>query len=535
MTFQSLARQRVGVSGDSVESSRRSLAQESHLQDPIRDRWKKRQKGATNSATVIAESLQWTAQVRKSAPLKRILVVEPRTRNIGMALRATGLSGETTALMHTHLPREFGIAQGYDHCLTYDWISQLGESAPLASERASAPESLGQYDAVIVNDLTRVLSPSRLSGALTLLASHLSPMGYLVVAEPAHVIDSLQLMRDLVPSGLELLMDPEIVADDWPRLLMTWRRRPTNEAMRIGVTQCIDWPRLAHDRVLQGQLIAAYREVFGDDEWFEWVKCTRPGCGRYYSFSQAMALQPPDRCICGWDEPMIPFHSAEDILASLYHDLTPSESTRAYFRFVDADKPGEDLMLGGFAWGYLTDPYRLSRLLIPVTPGDPNAAARDRMLQNVHTLLHQAHGRDNPSVIYYHSILGAVKQVRSLSLTRHLFERGLQFAREHGARVFALRTSVRSEVYPMLIGVGMRPVYWYAGEPQPDRWHEMRAKAKAGAHLESGELGRPFPIDERVVLSGEIATLLDIFATHSDTRLAGRMAQGLRAARNESR
>jgi hypothetical protein len=523
--------------GEAVESSRRSLAHESHSTGMMRDEQHRFAKGATSIATVIAQSLQWTAGIRQDDPLKRILVVEPRTRSIGMALRAAGVPGETIALIRTPLPRELGIAQGYDRCVTYDWLSLMDETTTPASTPASTPApgaaTDAMFDAVIVSDLTRILSPDRLAEALTLIAAHINPLGYLILAEPAHVIDSVQLTRDLIASGLELMMDPETVADDWPRIVMTWRRRTPSEAMRSGVAHRIDWKRLAHDRVLQGQLAAAYQEVFGGEEWCEWVKCVRPGCERQYSHEQTLALQPPNRCVCGWHEPLVPFHPPEVVLASVYQDLIPSDSSCAYFRFDDAETTDEGLMVGGFAWGYLTDPYRLARTLIPVAPRDPDAIARTQLAHTFTSLLRQEHRRDNPAVIYYHSILGVLKQTRSLSLTRYLFERGLHFARERGAKVVILRTSVRSQVFPLLTGLGMRPVYWYAGDQQPERWQEIRTP-KALAQLEHGELGRPFPVDERVVLSGQISALLGIFSTHSDFRLAGRIARGLRAARSES-
>ena len=474
--------------------------------------------------------------------LKRIIVVEPRTRNIGMALRAEHFSGATTALMHMPLPREFGIAQGYDHCITDDWLPPANDMAAQADQpsdagAASAQDRLGRYDALIASDLTRTLSPGQLPGALAWLSTCVEPLGYLILAEPAHTVNVIQLARDLMASGLELVTDPEYIAEDWPRALMIFQRRTPNEAMRSGVTQRITWAQLAHDRPLQRQLISAYQDVFGGDEWSEWVKCARPGCGRHYSYTETLALTPADRCVCGWHEPLIPFHPDEDVLARLYQDLTPAETSCAYIRFGDVDATSKERRVGGFAWGYLTDPYRLARTLLPVTPDDGAAETRDDLLRRFTTLLHRVNRRDNPPVIYYHAESGVVESTRSLSLTRYLFERSLWFALDQRIDVVILRTSVRSPAFRLLTGLGMRPLYWYAGDQQGRQWQETittKSRHETSASEVTEVTEATSPVDERVVLWGEVKSLLGIFSSHADFRLAGRIARGLRAARDES-
>jgi hypothetical protein len=483
---------------------------------------------AAGVAPIIAQALLKAADLRGPDTLSRVLVVEPRTRNIGIALRSQRYTGVTAALTYMPLPREFGIALGYDSIITEDWLPPSGTGKLRLPTHAptTAQERLGMFDAVIVSDLTRTLSPNALTVALTWLASCISIQGFLVLAEPAHTINVNQLARDLIDSGMELIADPEYIADDWPRTLMIWRRRTPSEAMRSGVVQRIGWAQLAHDRPLQRQLISAYQYVFGGDEWREWIKCVRPGCGRYYSRAEAIALDPPNRCRCGWRTPLVPFHPAQDVLARLYQDLTPSETSCAYFRFGDVDVEGVERSIDGFAWGYLTDPYRLARTLLPVLANDHLAEKRDDLAHRLNRLLHRAQRRDNPAVIYYHADSGVVENTRSLSLTRYLFERSLQFALEQGADVVILRTSLRSPAYRLLTGLGMRPVYWYSGEP--------RTAPQQTAHQSAGKVEASSVIDERVVLWGEVPALLNIFSTHSDFRLAGRIARGLRAARDES-
>ncbi|HEU5342824.1 MAG TPA: hypothetical protein VFU60_00630 [Ktedonobacterales bacterium] len=498
-------------------------------------------------AAVIARSLLWTAQLGDITALKHVLVVEPRTRNIGTALREAGrqerFSGETTALMHMPLPRVLSIAQGYDHTITQDWFPPLEVAEPGKAETsaadgaASAQERLGAYDALIVSDLTRILPPDRLTQALTWLSTCLNPLGYLVFAEPAHLVNGMQLTRALLEHGLELVDDPRIIAEDWPRTLLIWRRRSPSETQRSGVAQRIVWSQLAQDRPLQRRLVTTYQEVFGGEEWREWVRCVRPGCERHYSRAQAQALQPANRCVCGWREPLQPFHRAEDVLARLYRDLTPSDTSCAYIRFGDvaevSAEAAHERTVAGFAWGYLTDAYRLTRTLLPAVAGDDDtSAARDELAGKLDGLLQQAQRDDNPPVIYYHAEIGVVDRARSLNLTRYLFERSLRFARAQGADVVILRTSLRSPVFRLLTGLDMRPLYWYADAEQAEH---LRAARVGAARLapESADADLESQVDERVVLWGDVAALLNIFSTHSDFRLAGRIARGLRAARGE--
>jgi len=540
MAFQSSARRKTGAPRDTSPLSVVSVARDSRPDDLPIDEPQIPVKDIASTATSIAQSLLWTANIHEDNALKRILVVEPRTRGLGMALRAAGFAGGTTALLHMRQPRDVGIAQSYDQIITQDWLppTSPGESQEWQEGTPQAQERLGVYDALIVNDLTRTLRSAQLAGALAWLSTCLNPLGYLVLAEPAHMVNGVQLARDLLECGLELVTDPEYIAEDWPRSLMIWQRRTPSEARRSGVAQRIGWTQLAQDRPLQRQLISAYQRIFGGDEWCEWVKCVAPGCGRHYSHRQAQALQPPDRCVCGSSEPLAPFHPAVDVLARLYQDLTPAETSCAYIRFGDVDAAGQERAVSGFAWGYLTDPYRLSRTLLPVAPDDRTSDhasdARVDLLHKLTALLHRISMRDNPAVIYYHADSGVVENTRSLSLTRYLFERSLRFAREQGADVVILRTSLRSPAFRLLTGLGMRPLYWYSGEPSAQRWQAARTAPAGAGHEAVGAADGPSVVDERVVLWGETSALLGIFSTYSDFRLAGRIARGLRAARDES-
>src|SRR5574340_779015 len=267
MTFQASARRRTGAPHITSPLSLVSLARDSYPDELPPDEPFVRVRDTAGAAPIIAQSLLKAAGLRGPDTLRRILVVEPRTGHIGIALRDQRYSGGSSALMRTPMPREFGVEQGYDQIITEDWLpsTHTGTLRLPTSAGAQAHERLGMFDAVIVSDLTRTLSPHLLTGTLAWLTACVNMQGYLVLAEPAHTINVHQLARDLLDSGLELVTDPEYIADDWPRSLLVWRRRSPSEAQRSGVVQRIGWERLATDRPLQRQLISAYQYIFGGD------------------------------------------------------------------------------------------------------------------------------------------------------------------------------------------------------------------------------------------------------------------------------
>lgn len=500
--------------------------------------------GGASVASAIARLLGGVASSRGADALHRILVVEPYTRALGLALRAEGISAQTTALIHARLPREVDFDQGFDRTLTDDWTPPSAAAQTDDTAIAALLERLGVYDALIVSDLTRTLSPTQLPGALAWLANCLNAQGFLVLSEPGHTLNAFQLARDLMASGLELVTDPEYIGEDWPRALLVWRRRSTAEAHRYGVVQRVEWPHLEQDIPLQRQLITSYQEVFGGEEWREWVRCVRPGCGRHYSRAQFQALQPQWECLCGWDEPLVPYHPAQEVLRRLRRDLTPAESSCAYIRYGDVDATAEERRVGGFAWGYLSDPRRLAHTLLPDQPGAPADArveeARKTLMHAIDDVVQQTQespqeptqGRDNPAVIYYHAEIGIVASARNLGLAFYLFERSLRFAWERGAQIVMLRTAPRSQAHRLVTGLGMRTIYRYSDD-QPAQQSEMATSPLEAAHGGS-VLGATTEVDDRVVMWGRISTLLETFANHSDTRLVGYMARGLRAAGIES-
>ncbi len=290
----------------------------------------------------------------------RLLVVEPRSSQIARSLRAAGFPGELIALASVPIGERYGVADGYTTVVVDDWTANIAPQSrararsgapitapeiarPLAGHVATSVESeLGTVQSIAITDLTRYIAPAYVPAALRWLAGRLAVQGCLALADPALTLDPEQLAELLGDSGLTLATDARVIEGDWPRTLTLWRRRSLGDAIKGGVARRLTWERLVTSERLQELVVSAYQEVFGGEEWGEWVRCARPGAHHSYSRAAAAALNPADRCACGWPEPLVMYHSAEDVLARLYRDLTPAATSSAYFRFTAASDEGGD-------------------------------------------------------------------------------------------------------------------------------------------------------------------------------------------------
>ena len=523
------------------------------------------------AAIEIARALAEISAPSALTDTSRILVVEPRSAQIARSLRAAGFLGELMALASVPIGERYGVADGYTTVVVDDWTANIApqsrartvSGAPIPPPETARPPAhaamsvegeLDTVQSIIITDLTRYIAPEYVPAALRWLAGRLAVQGCLALADPALALEPEQLAELLNDTGLTLATDARVIEGDWPRTLTLWRRRSFGDATKGGVARRLTWEPLVTNDRLQELVVSAYQDVFGGEEWGEWVRCARPGANHAYSRAAAAALNPAGYCACGWPEPLVMYHSAEDVLARLYRDLTPATTSAAYFRFTSASDATSDAAsivqgnvessvkggvpvsldprqgvarseaidaVDGFSWGYLTDTYRLTRILRPEE--EHAGPTRDHLQRQLLDLLSQLGARDNPSAIYYHAELGVREGVRSMSLTRVLFERGLRFAVERGARAVVLRTSKRSPVYRLLTGLGMRPIYWY--EPEGET-----SSAQASEAVPDAALSRS---DDRLLLAGDSQTLLDVFATISDTRLAVRIVRGLRAGQKQ--
>ncbi|WIG60548.1 MAG: hypothetical protein OJF49_003296 [Ktedonobacterales bacterium] len=444
----------------------------------------------------------------------RVLVFEPRSALLGLALRENGFTGECFALMRRVLPSSPQIARGFDGVLLEDWQRGLDE-ATNADEGANAAFPLSGENAattfhlIIAPNVLRFMPASDVVPLLTWLASLLEPRGYLIYSEPDADSALGGVEKQMIEAGLLLAAEPEIIEDAWPQVVFIFQNRSKAESHAIGVLQRFTWPMLEHDPDLRHSTVEAYREAFGDIEWREWLRCTRPYCGRHYGREEAALLKPPHRCICGWSEPLEPYYSEEMVLEKLAKELGDDERSCCYLR------QNTDGVIAAFGWGYLTDDETIITALQPPRDHLENLRASVRQwLQSVRGF------SSDGEQIYYHSEEAVLKGTRSLSLTRALFHRALQFAWGRGACLVVLYTSPQSGAYALLTGIGMQILHRY----------DARQYSEESLLSPSETLGESEP-DERVVLGGEIAHLLGILSRESDRQIAVRIAHRLREER----
>jgi hypothetical protein len=472
-----------------------------------------------------AES-RWSVLARRSAQMLalhpagsagKVLIFEPRSAACGQALRQAGIAGERHAVLRSSLPAMHALAQGYDHLHVWDWSDCLHVEEPshddgAAQSRPPTRPALGSFELIVVSDAIRLVHRDHLAKLLICLSTFLAPRGFLIVSEPTTdgLVDDLQ--RELAGAGLQREADDLRAEDTWPRIIATFQQRPSDEIKHTGILRRATAGDLQRHASLRQGLIATYRDVFGGDEWREWVRCTRPGCGRHYSQQDMRTLTPPDRCVCGWHEPLVPFHTAASVLAKVRQELADDDMSSCYLR-VSGDERVE-----AFGWGYISSVERLLPMLTPAGQRPAHEALRtsfDAWLAGMNTTAERA-------AVYYHSELGVLEHSRSLSLGCELFRRGLQFAYDRGVRAVMARSSPLTNASPICFGLGMQVLYRY------DRPHD--------ACLDTRDIyptvDRPTD-DNRVILGGDVRQLLEVFAGESDRRLALRVGHRLREGKGE--
>ncbi len=483
------------------------------------------------------------AATAETGAAPRVLVLEPRSDVLCHALRRAGFTGELWALLRRPIAYPSTASQlrgAYDSIAYWDWsepvarLSHAADSvaASTAMSTAKAPARLGAFSAVVVSDASRLVSADQLSFLLSALGSLVQERGYLFVSEPYPDVDISLLEHQLLRSGLLLASDPEQIGDDWPRTLATFQKRGGEEAHLIGSLQRVEWPAVEASVSVQDGIVATYREVFGGDEWHEWVRCTRPGANHHYSQREAALLSPPNQCICGWPRPLQSFHTHETVLEKLHHDLARQPVSCCYLKINQEDA------VEGFTWGYLAEADDVAHMLAAGQGGRVCDCLRERIGSLVTDVdgdhSHTAVPSSPATRVFYHSELGVRNSVRSLSLARGLFHRAFQFAYDHGASIVVLRTSMTSPAYDISKGLGMRTLYRYtdasamsAAELQfsssadPRHTRHRKAQRSLSSVLEQ-------QADTRVVVGGDLKRMLQFLGGESDRRLVMRMLHAKR-------
>lgn len=164
-----------------------------------------------------------------------------------------------------------------------------------------------------------------------------------------------------------------------------------------------------HDEGLTDGLIECYREVFGEEPWNEWKKCSV--CGKKWG-KQEMPQADGVFSHCG--QRVVDFWPTEVVRSDLLHEITVDASCRLALE-------GERVV--GFCWGYPISPEELGKKL--EIGGLANALTR--MFGEL-------------QVVAYQDELGVLKEFRGQKLAKDLFRRRLDDFRERGFDVGVIRT-----------------------------------------------------------------------------------------------
>lgn len=441
---------------------------------------------------------------------RRVLILGSETPSISGDLRQEGFAGERWTLARRDRTVASALDGSFEHVVVSDWLDEIDAWIECtANGEEYAPDEqlsdMGQFDAVIAHDLVRSVPPEHLISTLAWLATFVSPQGYLVTCEPVQRLSLEDLEGRLLQSGLLLAADALRIDGTWQYTVAVFQHRRGDESRLSGVLLRLTGAQIKGSAPLRQAVSAAYREIFGGEEWREWVRCTRPGCDHHYSRREADALA-DERCVCGWPHPLVPFHTADSIHAKLQEEMADDTLSRCYVRMGKAND------VTAFIWGYITSVDDVAATL--ASQGDEFTF--ERLRNEMLALIEAADGGDQAPYVYYQSEIGSLESVRSLSLARALFYRVCRFAYDSGVRVIVTRTTRQSSAYPLLAGIGMKTLYDYATPTRPSDATDV-----AGVRGNSTD-------DQRIVLGGDVRQLVEMICSDSDRRIALRVARHLR-------
>ncbi|MFA6417355.1 MAG: hypothetical protein WCW61_04145 [Patescibacteria group bacterium] len=101
----------------------------------------------------------------------------------------------------------------------------------------------------------------------------------------------------------------------------------------------ISFSPFTSDPELTAQLVDCYREVFADNPWNEWLKCSV--CQKYWGLKDRGFLASIKFCHCG--QPLVDFWPRTEVISDLYHEIVPESSCWLAL---------DDKKVVGFCWGY---------------------------------------------------------------------------------------------------------------------------------------------------------------------------------------
>lgn len=162
-----------------------------------------------------------------------------------------------------------------------------------------------------------------------------------------------------------------------------------------------------NDDAITTQLVECYRDVFADEPWHEWLKCST--CQRYWGTKDRELLVSYKFSHC--DTPLVDFWTREQVTYDLYHEITPEASC---WLAIDTDK------VVGFCWGYPITIHTLEEKL-----GVP---------------FNDTLGYDPSSLVTYQDEVGVLSNYRGRKIAKTMFRHRLNDFLEQGLEVGIVRT-----------------------------------------------------------------------------------------------
>ncbi|HLZ21749.1 MAG TPA: hypothetical protein VKQ30_06475 [Ktedonobacterales bacterium] len=530
---------------------------------------------APTLADAVARECLQTLDLLQATMSGRVLLVEPFAETAGRLLREGGFQGQRVALLspisHTgplgHRPARGqitslealadqtvapheqpmtarrNIAAGFDRAVVNDWLSAVHE------QRFPEIPQDQRFQVIVIQQLSRMFSPDDWLAALHWLKNLLVPEGFLIIGEPSSWIDQRALEAELHTAGFLLAADTRRIETDWSWRILRWQHRPGDFGRLPGTLVRVRRSDLDTRHGLRQAVVASYREVFGGDEWGEWMWCSV--CPRQYSRREYEELDPADQCVCGAERSLEVMHPPEHVLAEVRRDLADSDRSRLYVCI------GQSREVEAFIWGYITTARRIAEILLPRQGEDERQLFIQRLLDRLARL-----GVANPesAPIYHQAYIGSVKQVRSFSLPRALFARMCQFALDQDVRLAVTATIPSVNAYALLRGIGMDVVYTYPPLSPESRLRDRQAErgfeiteappnvpAPAisqpseaattphdGHDSDDGDVVMPYSrLDESgVIVAGSVHDVLSLLMSKSDRGLAKAVGVFLRQQRD---
>lgn len=171
------------------------------------------------------------------------------------------------------------------------------------------------------------------------------------------------------------------------------------------------------DTSLLEELIDCYREVFGEEPWNEWKKCSI--CGAKWGMTQEMILTALGNIHCGTQ--VVDFWSRSIVKEDIFHEINPEASC---WLTVENNDDSSLKRVVGFCWGYPANIEELEKKL--ALPGLKRAVI-------------ERFGKIDGKIAYQDE-LGLVNSYRGKKIAKKMFALRLQDFVAQNLRIGLVRT-----------------------------------------------------------------------------------------------